>query len=152
MQSSDITTALGVPEILKLKQIGTGIEVQAIMGRRLLIEAIEPETREGKNERAGLLYLPDTARDKYQPRPSTGIILLVGQGVEDDEREFFKEGAMILFSKFSGMDVVVDEREGLKILETRDVAAILKPINAVIAPIAHPDGPAYVYAKETNSK
>ncbi len=82
---------------------------------------VKPTPRE-EITKSGLV-LPDTARDK----PQEGTILAAGPGrVEDGQRVPLdvKEGDKVLFAKYSGTEIKIDE-EDLLILSERDILAIV---------------------------
>jgi chaperonin GroES len=87
---------------------------------RLLVECLEE--REVKK---GGIIIPDTAKEK----PQEGKVIAVGNGkVSDDGKKIpldVKAGDKILFGKYSGSDVKLDDREYL-IMREDDVLAILE--------------------------
>jgi chaperonin GroES len=87
---------------------------------RLLVERLEE--REVKK---GGIIIPDTAKEK----PQEGKVIAVGNGkVSDDGKKIpldVKAGDKILFGKYSGSDVKLDDREYL-IMREDDVLAILE--------------------------
>jgi chaperonin GroES len=87
---------------------------------RLLVERLEE--REVKK---GAIIIPDTAKEK----PQEGKVIAVGNGkVSDDGKKIpldVKAGDKILFGKYSGSDVKLDDREYL-IMREDDVLAILE--------------------------
>ena len=87
---------------------------------RVLVTRIE-----GEAKTAGGLFIPDTAKEK----PQEGRVVSAGPGkVSDDGKRQamgVKAGDRILFSKYSGNDVVLDGEEHL-IMREEDVLAILE--------------------------
>ena len=87
---------------------------------RLLVERLEE--REVKK---GGIIIPDTAKEK----PQEGRVIAVGNGkVTDDGKRLsldVKTGDKILFGKYSGSEVKLDDKEYL-ILREDDVLAILE--------------------------
>jgi chaperonin GroES len=87
---------------------------------RLLVERLEE--REVKK---GGIIIPDTAKEK----PQEGKVIAVGNGkVSDDGKKIpldVKTGDKILFGKYSGSEVKLDEKEYL-IMREEDVLAILE--------------------------
>jgi chaperonin GroES len=87
---------------------------------RLLVERLE----EGEVRKGGII-IPDTAKEK----PQEGKVIAVGNGkVNDDGKKIpldVKAGDKILFGKYSGSDVKLDDREYLMMRED-DVLAILE--------------------------
>jgi chaperonin GroES len=72
----------------------------------------------------GGLYIPDTAKEK----PQQGEIVAVGQGkVTDDGKRIdmeLKVGDKVLYGKYSGTEVTLDDNQYL-ILREADVLAVI---------------------------
>jgi chaperonin GroES len=87
---------------------------------RILVERLE----EQEVKRGGII-IPDTAKEK----PQEGKVIAVGNGkVGDDGKKIpldVKAGNKILFGKYSGSEVKVDDKEYL-IMREEDVLAILE--------------------------
>ena len=87
---------------------------------RILVERLEEQ-----EVRRGGIIIPDTAKEK----PQEGKVIAVGTGkVGDDGKKIpldVKAGDKILFGKYSGSEVKIDEKEYL-ILREEDVLAILE--------------------------
>ena len=87
---------------------------------RLLVERLEE-----KEVKKGGIIIPDTAREK----PQEAKVIAVGNGKVTDEGKKIpldvKAGDKILFGKFSGSEVKIDDKEYL-ILREEDVLAILE--------------------------
>ncbi|HMH53658.1 MAG TPA: co-chaperone GroES [Candidatus Acidoferrum sp.] len=86
---------------------------------RILVKRLE----EGETVRGGII-IPDTAKEK----PQEGKVVAVGNGkVGDDGKKIpldVKAGDKILFGKYSGSEVKIEDEEYL-ILREEDVLAIL---------------------------
>ena len=84
---------------------------------RLVVEPLEAEEKT-----SGGILLPDTAKEK----PQRGRVLAVGPGkmLDSGERAEIgvKEGDEVLFGKYSGTDIKVDNEE-IKILRESDILA-----------------------------
>ena len=87
---------------------------------RILVERLEE-----KEVRKGGIIIPDTAKEK----PQEGKVIAVGNGkVSDDGKRIpldVKAGDRILFGKYSGSEVKLDDKEYL-IMREEDVLAILE--------------------------
>jgi chaperonin GroES len=87
---------------------------------RVLVERIEE-----KEVRKGGIIIPDTAKEK----PQEGKVIAAGNGkVGDDGKKIpldVKAGDKILFGKYSGSEVKIEEQEYL-ILREEDILAILE--------------------------
>ena len=74
---------------------------------------------------AGGLYIPDSAKEK----PQKGVVIEVGTGrITDDGKSQpleVKVGDIILFDKYSGSKVKIDEEEYL-IIREEDILGIIK--------------------------
>jgi chaperonin GroES len=91
---------------------------------RPLHDRIVVERLEEKEVKKGSIIIPDTAKEK----PQEGKVLAVGNGkVGDDGKKIpldVKAGDKILFGKYSGSEVKIDDKEYL-IMREEDVLAIL---------------------------
>jgi chaperonin GroES len=89
------------------------------MHDRLLVERIEEQ-----EVRRGGIIIPDTAKEK----PQEGLVVAAGNGKLDDQGKRaaldVKTGDRILFGKYAGSEVKLDDKEYL-ILREDDVLAIL---------------------------
>ena len=81
---------------------------------RVLIQPKEAETKTASG-----LYIPDTAKEK----PSEGKVLAVGPGQKDEPMEV-KVGDEVIYGKYSGTEVTVDDVKYL-IVKQSDILAIL---------------------------
>ena len=89
------------------------------LGERVVIEV-----EEGDMKTASGIVLPDTAKEK----PQKGVVVAVGTGklLDNGQRAAMevKEGDKVIFSKYSGSEVKVDDKEYLVVRES-DILAIL---------------------------
>ncbi len=91
-------------------------------------------------EKEGLLHIPKTAREANQPLPSTGIIVKLGNDFTNpdifrgDDPDNLREGDMIMFSRFAGMDFRVDEQD-FRILEESEIVCTLEDTQGVVTPV-----------------
>ena len=87
---------------------------------RVLVKALEAETKT-----KGGIVLPDTAKEK----PQKGEIIAVGTGkfLEDGTKKNLevKVGDRILYGKYAGTEIKVEDQEYL-ILREEDILAIVK--------------------------
>jgi chaperonin GroES len=87
---------------------------------RILVERVEEQ-----EVRRGGIIIPDTAKEK----PQEGRVIAVGNGKVTEEGKKLpldvKSGDRILFGKYSGSEVKIDDKEYL-ILREEDVLAILE--------------------------
>ena len=89
------------------------------LGDRIVIEVLE-----AKEKTKGGIVLPDTAKEK----PQEGKVVAVGKGKTTDEGKLVplevKVGDRILYGKYSGAEVNIDEKEYL-IIKEEDILAIV---------------------------
>ncbi|MDI3480378.1 MAG: chaperonin GroES [Tepidanaerobacteraceae bacterium] len=89
------------------------------LGDRIVIKVLEKEEKT-----KGGIVLPDTAKEK----PQKGEVLAVGSGEIIDGQKVpleVKVGDKIIFSKYAGTEVKIDDEEYL-ILRQSDVLAIIQ--------------------------
>jgi chaperonin GroES len=86
---------------------------------RVVIERIDAEAKS-----AGGIIIPDTAKEK----PQQGKVIAVGPGGRDESGKLIpidvKVGERILFGKWSGTEVKIDNREYL-IMQESDIMGVL---------------------------
>ena len=81
---------------------------------RVLIEPKEAETKTASG-----IYIPDTAKEK----PQQGTVLAAGPGKKDEPMEV-KAGDQVLYGKYAGTEVTVEDKKYL-IVKQSDILAIL---------------------------
>ena len=81
---------------------------------RVLIEPKEAETKTASG-----IYIPDTAKEK----PQHGKVIAVGPGKKDEPMEV-KVGEEVLYGKYAGTEVTVEDKKYL-IVKQSDILAIL---------------------------
>ena len=89
---------------------------------RVLVERLESSEQKS----TGGIIIPDTAKE----RPTEGKVLAVGPGKRSDNGSLIpptvKSGDKILFGKWSGSEVKIDQKEYV-IMREEDILAILQP-------------------------
>jgi chaperonin GroES len=92
---------------------------------RIVIKRIEAEAKS-----AGGIIIPDTAKEK----PQQGEVVAVGPGGRDETGELIpidvKAGDRVLFGKWSGTEVKIDDDEYL-IMKESDVMGVLVETDAL---------------------
>lgn len=87
---------------------------------RVVVRRVEAEEK----TRGGII-IPDTAKEK----PAEGEVVAVGNGARNDKGEIIapevKVGDRILFGKWSGTEVKLDEQE-LLIMKESDIMGIIE--------------------------
>ena len=81
---------------------------------RVLIEPKEAETKTASG-----IYIPDTAKEK----PQQGKVLAAGPGKKDEPMEV-KVGDQVLYGKYAGTEVTVEDKKYL-IVKQSNILAIL---------------------------
>ncbi|HOE94571.1 MAG TPA: co-chaperone GroES [Candidatus Cryptobacteroides sp.] len=81
---------------------------------RVLIEPQEAQTKTASG-----IYIPDTAKEK----PQQGKVIAIGPGKKDEPMEV-KVGDLVLYGKYAGTEVSVEEKKYL-IVKQQDILAIL---------------------------
>jgi chaperonin GroES len=95
------------------------------LGDRVVVRRVEEEAKT-----KGGIIIPDTAKEK----PQEGEVIAVGPGARDDAGERIpmgvKAGDRILFGKWSGAEVKLDDEE-LLIMKESDILGVLDPVAAL---------------------
>ena len=90
------------------------------LGDRLVVEPTEKEERTASG-----IILPETAKEK----PQEGTVLAAGPGRTDDEGKRIamdvKVGDVVLYAKYAGTEVKIDDKK-LLILKESDILAIVE--------------------------
>lgn len=81
------------------------------IGDRILVEPLELQ-----KQTEGGIIIPDTAKEK----PITGKIIEIG--TSEDVTNNFKVGDKVIYSKYGGDEITIDNKE-LKIIQFSDVLA-----------------------------
>ncbi|MDR3224655.1 MAG: co-chaperone GroES [Holosporales bacterium] len=80
---------------------------------RVLVERLESESKT-----SGGIIIPDTVQEK----PMKGVVIAVGNGTKSDKGDLIplqvKIGDKILFGKWSGNEIKIDDRDYLVIKES----------------------------------
>ncbi len=88
---------------------------------RVLVRRIEEEEKT-----PGGLIIPDSAKEK----PQTGEVIAVGEGARKDSGEIIpmavKAGDTVLFGKWSGTEVKLDDGKDYLIMKESDILGILE--------------------------
>lgn len=86
---------------------------------RVVIEVVEE-----KEKKVGGIIMPDSAKEK----PQQGKVVAVGKGKHTDSGELIemevKVGDTVLFSKYAGTEIKIDQKEYL-VMKESDLLAII---------------------------
>ena len=90
------------------------------LGDRVVVEPIEKEEKTASG-----IILPETAKEK----PQEGMVLAAGPGRTDDDGKRIpmdvKVGDAVLYAKYAGTEVKIDDKK-LLILKESDILAIVE--------------------------
>lgn len=114
------------PEVSRLKMLGSGLKVGRVLGRRVLVKDVEPETEMDEVEKRGLLVIPESVKEANTPKSSVGIVLQLGDNFDYPGLDNFvpysvSEGDMVLFSKYAGVQFAVDKELGYRIVDESEI-------------------------------
>ena len=84
-----------------------------------LADRVVIEPKEAETKTASGIYIPDTAKEK----PQQGTVLAAGPGKKDEPMEV-KVGDVVLYGKYAGTEVTVDDKKYL-IVKQSDILAII---------------------------
>ena len=85
-----------------------------------LADRVVIEPKEAETKTASGIYIPDTAKEK----PQQGTVIAAGPGKKDEPMEV-KVGDVVLYGKYAGTEVTVEEKKYL-IVKQSDILAILE--------------------------
>ena len=85
------------------------------LGNRVVLQELEAEEKTPSG-----IILPDSAKEK----PQEAVVVDVGPGDEESEMQV-KEGDRVIYAKYSGTDVKLDDEEYI-IIDQKDIFAIVK--------------------------
>lgn len=86
---------------------------------RPLADRVVIEPQEAQTRTAAGLYIPDSAKEK----PQQGIVVAVGPGKADEPMEV-KVGDTVLYGKYAGVELTVEDKKYL-IVKQSDILAII---------------------------
>ena len=86
---------------------------------RPLADRVLVEPQEAQTKTVSGIYIPDSAKEK----PQQGTVIAVGSGKKDEPMEV-KEGDVVLYGKYAGTEVTVNDKKYL-IVKQSDILAIL---------------------------
>ncbi len=91
---------------------------------KLLSNRIAVKLDEGNDITKGGIHIPQSAKDK----PNTGLVVAVGPGLLDQTGKRIgvsvKVGDVVIFSKYHGMEIEVDDEKVLVVRE-EDILAVI---------------------------
>ena len=84
-----------------------------------LADRVVIEPKEAETKTASGIFIPDTAKEK----PQQGTVVAAGPGKKDEKMEV-KPGDVVLYGKYAGTEVTVEDKKYL-IVKQSDILAIL---------------------------
>ncbi len=94
------------------------------MSFRPLHDRVVVRRVDSEEKTAGGIIIPDTAKEK----PSEGVIVSVGPGARDEDGKYIapdvKAGDRVLFGKWSGTEIKIDDDDML-IMKESDIMGVI---------------------------
>ncbi|WP_298611909.1 co-chaperone GroES [uncultured Odoribacter sp.] len=81
---------------------------------KVIVEPVEAETKTASG-----IIIPDSAKEK----PQKGIVVATGKGKNDEPMEI-KAGDTVLFGKYSGTEIHIDDKKYL-VMNQSDILVVL---------------------------
>lgn len=81
---------------------------------KVIVEPIEAETKTASG-----IIIPDSAKEK----PQKGVVIATGKGKNDEPMEI-KAGDTVLFGKYSGTEIHIDDKKYL-VMNQSDILVVL---------------------------
>lgn len=81
---------------------------------KVIVEPVEAETKTASG-----IIIPDSAKEK----PQKGIVIATGKGKNDEPMEI-KAGDTVLFGKYSGTEIHIDDKKYL-VMNQSDILVVL---------------------------
>ena len=81
---------------------------------KVIVEPVEAETKTASG-----IIIPDSAKEK----PQKGVVIATGKGKNDEPMEI-KAGDTVLFGKYSGTEIHIDDKNYL-VMNQSDILVVL---------------------------
>lgn len=81
---------------------------------KVIVEPVEAETKTASG-----IIIPDSAKEK----PQKGVVIATGKGKNDEPMEI-KTGDTVLFGKYSGTEIHIDDKKYL-VMNQSDILVVL---------------------------
>lgn len=136
MDSREQIAAISKPQLARLKDLGMGLKIGTVWGTRVLIQPIDPYTEIDRIKKEGLLVFTKLSEESNKPKPSTGVIVQLGEATIQDwtarlgpETEWpLREGYMVMFGKYAGAEFIIDQVE-YRILDISEIMCTVMASN-----------------------
>lgn len=103
--NEEMREAVSRPQALRLKALNRNMVVNRVLGTNVLVRTVKPWTEIDEVERKGLVYVPEHIKKANEPLPTTGVVMGLGERLNGE----LKEGDMVMFSKYAGVDFHMQE-------------------------------------------
>lgn len=88
------------------------------LGPRILVEPIDPETDVDQHRRNWGLVVPDQYAERYEPKPTTGIVVEISD--DPTTSHLFAVGDVVMYGLRNGLDIQIQGKRYV-CLEDREV-------------------------------
>jgi len=78
------------------------------MNHKPLKDRVLVEPKEAEEKTASGIIIPDSAKEK----PQKGVVVAVGEGKKDEPMSV-KEGDHVIYGKFAGTEITIDDKDYL---------------------------------------
>ncbi|MGM0496948.1 MAG: co-chaperone GroES [Bacteroidota bacterium] len=78
------------------------------MNHKPLKDRVLVEPKEAEEKTASGIIIPDSAKEK----PQKGVVVAVGEGKKDEPMSV-KEGDQVIYGKFAGTEITIDDKDYL---------------------------------------
>ncbi len=95
------------------------------LGRRVLVRPHKTPTYRGG------IIIPESCKETM---PTTGVVAALGFGLQLDEDNRLQEGDHIVYSRYGGVELKLDDGSVLLIIHDDDILAIIKGGSITIEP------------------
>jgi len=117
--TDELRKLIPLPHLARFKQLWEGIEVDQVLGDRVLVQEVEPFTDMDKST----IVIPDEVRKRNTPDACTGIVHQVG----DQYTREMGPGAMVLFDQFAGSKFTIGKVK-FRVLDTSEIVCTLRAV------------------------
>lgn len=120
--TDELRKLIPLPHLARFKQLWEGLEVDQVLGDRVLVQEVEPLTDMDRATTESGIVIPDDVRKRNTPEGCTGIVHQVGMDATCDK---LAEGKMVMFGQFAGEKYSIGKVK-FRVLDTSEVLCTLK--------------------------
>lgn len=125
ISSRDLATLGGKPQASRLKSLGLGIRVKAVLGKRILVKTVDPYTEMDRVEEQKLIHIPEKVKEANKPLPTTGFVVAHGHAMTEAEQQLLPIGAAVMFSKIAGSEWTMNN-EDYRVIDLQEILGVLE--------------------------